>query len=69
MILTKLKNHLVVNGKTQRAVLAKQFALSEDGVDAMLELWLQRNKVSKELIGTQVWYRWNRDNELAVTLV
>lgn len=66
MILTKLKDHLVANGKTSRRSLAQHFGLSEDGVDVMLSVWLAKNRVSKAEIGNEVWYRWNDDNELSV---
>ena len=46
MILTRLKDHLVANGKTSRAELAKKFAISEDGIDAMLALWIAKGKIS-----------------------
>ena len=56
MILTRLKDHLVANGKTSRAELAKKFAISEDGIDAMLALWIAKGKistaVSKRILGS-----------------
>jgi len=67
MILTKLKDHLVANGKTSRTQIAQYFGMSEDGVDAMLNVWIAKNKVSKIDAGTEVWYRWNHDDELSVT--
>jgi putative ferrous iron transport protein C len=77
MILTQLKDHLVVNGRTSRSALAKQFGLSADGVDAMLAIWIKKGKVSKALAGntsdprgqdaSEVWYRWNDESELAIT--
>lgn len=77
MILTRLKEHLVVNGKTSRAELAKKFAISEDGIDAMLALWIGKGKVSKTVterskiarLDRQVYYRWNDKNELSVTVI
>lgn len=77
MILTRLKDHLVVNGKTNRAVLAKKFAISEDGIDAMLALWITKGKVSKivserskvALLDSHVYYRWNDENEHAITVL
>jgi len=76
MILTRLKDHLVANGKTSRAELAKKFGLSEDGVDAMLGLWIAKGKVSKIVserskiasLDNDVYYRWNAERELAITV-
>lgn len=77
MILTRLKDHLVANGKTSRAELAKTFAISEDGIEAMLALWIAKGKVSTlvserprlgQLRG-DVYYRWNTESELAVTVL
>lgn len=77
MILTQLKDHLVANGRTSRSALAKQFGLSADGVDAMLDIWIKKGKVSKALTDSasgsrgqdagEVWYRWNNESELAIT--
>ena len=77
MILTRLKEHLVANGKTERAALAKTFAISEDGIDAMLALWIAKGKISKAVserprlgqLNCDVWYRWNEESELAVTVI
>ncbi|MDX2322024.1 MAG: FeoC-like transcriptional regulator [Moritella sp.] len=77
MILTRLKDHLVANGKTSRAELAKKFAISEDGIDAMLALWVAKGKVSTTVserprlgqVNCDVWYRWNDENELAITVL
>ncbi|MGC3833621.1 FeoC-like transcriptional regulator [Moritella viscosa] len=44
MILTRLKDHLVVNGRTNRTELAKIFGISEDGIDAMLTLWVAKGQ-------------------------
>jgi len=76
MILTRLKDHLVANGKTSRAELAKKFGLSEDGIDAMLGLWIGKGKVSKvvskgskkAVLDDPVYYRWNEELELAITV-
>lgn len=76
MILTRLKEHLVVNGKTSRTELAKTFGLSEDGVDAMLGLWITKGKVSKTVheraqtagLDNHIYYRWNEEQELAITV-
>ena len=77
MILTRLKDHLVANGKTSRAELAKKFAISEDGIDAMLSLWIAKGKISTTVskrprlgqANGDVYYRWNAESELAVTVI
>jgi len=77
MILTRLKDHLVANGKTSRAELAKTFAISEDGIDAMLARWIAKGKISTTVCeqprlgqsNADVYYRWNEESELAITVI
>lgn len=77
MILTRLKDHLVANGKTSRAELAKKFAISEDGIDAMLALWIAKGKISTAIserprlgqVSCDVWYRWNAESELSIKVI
>ncbi|GIC77569.1 FeoC-like transcriptional regulator [Moritella sp. F3] len=77
MILTRLKDHLVVNGKTSRAELAKKFAISEDGIDAMLALWIAKGKISTTIserprlgqLKSDVCYRWNAESELSIKVI
>lgn len=79
MILHQLRQHLESRGKTSRAALAQHFGISEDGIDAMLEIWVRKGKLSKELIGCDgqpccreasgVWYRWLPSEELSITVV
>lgn len=47
MILAELKQCIDQNGSISRRELAKQFALSEDGVDAMLSVWIKKGKISR----------------------
>ncbi|OBT08575.1 hypothetical protein A9264_04900 [Vibrio sp. UCD-FRSSP16_10] len=47
MILQELKAYLEQHGTSERAVLANHFGLSEDGVDAMLQVWINKGKVSR----------------------
>ncbi|MGF1721448.1 FeoC-like transcriptional regulator [Vibrio kyushuensis] len=47
MILTELIEHITKNGTTSRQKLANRFAISEDGVDAMLEVWIKKGKISR----------------------
>ncbi|GAB7220650.1 FeoC-like transcriptional regulator [Vibrio comitans] len=47
MILQQLKSYLEQHGTTERAVLANHFGLTEDGVDAMLQVWVNKGKVTR----------------------
>ncbi|BAX52456.1 ferrous iron transport protein C [Photobacterium damselae subsp. piscicida] len=79
MILQQLKQYIEQHGRTSRKSLAKHFALSEDGVDAMLEVWIRKGIVSKELVGCssdgccqsakEVWYRLLKSNELSIMVM
>ena len=42
MILQELRSYIEQRGSVTRLQLAKQFKMSEDGVDAMLSVWLKR---------------------------
>jgi len=47
MILSELKQHIDAEGSVSRKDLAKKFCLSEDGVDAMLSVWINKGMVSR----------------------
>lgn len=47
MILTQLKAYLDQHASVSRKELAKQFHLSEDGVDAMLSVWIRKGRISR----------------------
>ncbi|QSA19811.1 iron transporter FeoC, partial [Vibrio furnissii] len=47
MILTELKQAIAAQGGISRKELAKRFALSEDGVDAMLAVWIKKGVISR----------------------
>ncbi|MDC0611720.1 FeoC-like transcriptional regulator [Vibrio sp.] len=47
MILHELRNYIAEKGMVTRNELAKRFALSEDGVDAMLEVWLKKGVICR----------------------
>lgn len=47
MILSELKQCIDQNGSISRRELAKKFAMSEDGVDAMLSVWIKKGKISR----------------------
>lgn len=79
MILTELKAYIQTHGRVSRSELVKQFGMSHDGLDAMLEVWVKRGKISRELFGSrnsidcqqaeEVWYRCNGNDELSVTVI
>ncbi len=47
MILAQLKDYIAAHGSVTAKELAQHFALSEDGVDAMLGVWMRKGVVSK----------------------
>ena len=57
-----------------RQEIAKKFSLSEDGVDAMLSVWIRKGTVSRMLDTnksdqvTRVRYAMNRNDGLSVTV-
>lgn len=54
MILQELKQYITDNGRVSRKQLSLHFGMSEDGVDAMLAVWVRKGTIGKELIG---WLR------------
>ncbi len=79
MILTQLKQYIDDIGRVERLTLATKFNISEDGIDAMLELWVKRGELTRELAGCgaaqrsqdakRVWYRPVYQNELITTYI
>ncbi|WKY57324.1 FeoC-like transcriptional regulator [Vibrio sp. SNU_ST1] len=47
MILTELHQHIDNEGVSARSELASKFGMSEDGVDAMLNVWVKKGKISR----------------------
>ncbi|MEZ9653492.1 FeoC-like transcriptional regulator [Vibrio splendidus] len=47
MILTELHQYIVNEGVAARSELASKFGMSEDGVDAMLGVWVKKGKISR----------------------
>ncbi|CAH0540796.1 FeoC-like transcriptional regulator [Vibrio marisflavi] len=47
MILSELKLYVETSGAATRAELAKHFRMSEDGVDAMMNVWVEKGKVTR----------------------
>lgn len=79
MILQQLKQYIAQHGRASRKQLAIHFGMSEDGVDAMLAVWVRKGTIGKELVGCDssqccqtakdVWYRCLAANELSVTVM
>lgn len=74
MILTELKQVIEQQGSVTRKELAKRFSLSEDGVDAMLAVWIKKGMISRFIdtnaasYVTRVRYCLNRENSLSLTV-
>lgn len=49
MILSELKSYVEASGTATRAELAKHFHMSEDGVDAMMNVWVEKGKVTRSI--------------------
>ncbi|MFA0228426.1 FeoC-like transcriptional regulator, partial [Vibrio sp. 10N.261.45.A7] len=47
MILTELHQYIDSQGVAARKELAAKFGMSEDGVDAMLGVWVKKGKISR----------------------
>ncbi|GAA03629.1 FeoC-like transcriptional regulator [Photobacterium leiognathi] len=79
MILQQLKQYIEQHGRVSRKQLSQHFGMSEDGVEAMLEVWIRKGSVGRELVGCdstdccqtakEVWYRCLADNELSITVM
>ncbi|MDN3610631.1 FeoC-like transcriptional regulator [Vibrio ostreicida] len=75
MILQSLRKHIEQKGCVSQVDLAKRFSLSEDGVAAMLEVWVNRGKISR-LVDTnksgqvtRIRYSANRVEGLSLTVI
>ncbi|MBY5943634.1 FeoC-like transcriptional regulator [Photobacterium rosenbergii] len=79
MILQQLKQYIEQHGRASRKALAMRFGMSEDGVEAMLEVWIRKGKLGKELVGCdsdgccqgakEIWYRPLKSDELSITVM
>ncbi|MEZ8041169.1 FeoC-like transcriptional regulator [Vibrio sp. 1F263] len=47
MILTELHQYIDNEGVAARSELASKFGVSEDGIDAMLGVWVKKGKISR----------------------
>ncbi|WP_162062637.1 FeoC-like transcriptional regulator [Vibrio taketomensis] len=74
MILIELKAYIEAQGSASRTELAKKFALSEDGVDAMLAVWIKKGVLSRMIDTnkadkiTRVRYSVNQADSLSLTV-
>lgn len=75
MILQELRDYIAKQGTVSRKELAQKYALSEDGVDAMLEIWLKKGVISR-FVDTReglriagVRYRVNRAGGLSINAI
>ncbi len=74
MILTELKQAIETQGSVTRKELAQRFSMSEDGVDAMLAIWIKKGVISRLIdtnvaqYVTRVRYVMNKANSLSVTV-
>ena len=73
MILTDLKQYIETHPKCSQAELAKTFNLSEDGVDAMLSVWVKKGRV-KTIVSarpdkSERRYVWLANNEFGITVI
>jgi putative ferrous iron transport protein C len=47
MILADMKAYIEQHGSVSRSRLSQHFSLTEDGVDAMLDVWIKKGKMSR----------------------
>lgn len=75
MIISELKSYIQRHHGVARDELARHFALSEDGVDAMLEIWIRKGKLSKMIDldnnkkVKKVKYRWIEPGGISLTTI
>ncbi|WP_163390828.1 FeoC-like transcriptional regulator [Enterovibrio norvegicus] len=73
MILTDLKLYIEAHPKCSQAELAKVFNLSEDGVDAMLSVWVKKGRVKTIVSARQGKserrYIWLANDEFGITVI
>jgi putative ferrous iron transport protein C len=75
MILHELKNYLEAHGTVSQRELAHHFHMSEDGVDAMLGVWMKKGVISRFVDTnrkdqtTKIRYRMNQNQGLSLTAI
>ncbi|WP_295895911.1 FeoC-like transcriptional regulator [uncultured Vibrio sp.] len=75
MILTELHQYIDSHGVAARKELSTKFGMSEDGVDAMLNVWVKKGKVSrlvdtnKQGYTTRIRYTISKQEGLSLNVV
>lgn len=73
MILDTLKCYVIAHPYCTQRELANAFSLSEDGIDAMLSVWVKKGKVkikqTKVNDKQERRYLWIENEEIALTLI
>ncbi|WP_394210513.1 FeoC-like transcriptional regulator [Enterovibrio calviensis] len=73
MILTELRDYVIANPQCSLTEMAVHFGLSEDGIDAMLSVWVKKGQlkttVSDSRNGVVRQYQWVSDKELGITVI
>ncbi|MDN3682168.1 FeoC-like transcriptional regulator [Vibrio tapetis subsp. quintayensis] len=71
MILAKLGQYLKEHSTVSRRDLGKKFSISDDGVDAMLEVWIRKGRVSRlvDKKRNEVSYHWVQHNEIQLNVI
>lgn len=75
MILQEIKRYIDTHTTVTRRELAKHFALSEDGVDAMLSVWMKKGVIVRQAEEnehhhvTRVTYRIKQKDELTLNVI
>ncbi len=69
MILDQLKEYIQQRGPVSQKQLATHFHLTEDGVQAMLEVWIVRGQLIVSQSKSDTLYRWKKDGELGLKVL
>lgn len=73
MILTELKEYVISHPHCSLGDLAKHFTLSQEGIEAMLAVWVKRGKlkitVSNVRGQREKRYLWVDSQQLAITVL
>ncbi len=70
MILLKLRDFIISHPYCTKAQLMKVFSLSEDGIDAMLSIWVKKGKIQINVQSNadenKIQYLWVDDQKLGI---
>ncbi|WP_407330851.1 FeoC-like transcriptional regulator [Enterovibrio sp. 27052020O] len=73
MILTELRDYVIDNPQCSQTELASNFGLSEDGIDAMLSVWIKKGQIKTTISdshnGVVRRYQWVSDKEIGLTVI